>query len=145
MRGEIAPSKARELGLRIDDTLLADATITGTMEVTYANGEVAPSESATVPLRTAHSPGSNLAFRQWGGGAQDQLVVGVRQDILADTLIWSESMRTGTYTWTFEAMLPGGECLFAVQLSQWLEGKEVLESMMASSGPGADQEKKKTL
>ncbi|SMR56522.1 unnamed protein product [Zymoseptoria tritici ST99CH_3D1] len=123
MQGEVAPRNARKPGAQVDDAVLADATIKCTMEGNFANGEVS-SETFTVSLRSIHGAGMHLIFRDWAdGGVQDQLLVGNRQDIVADAMCtFGETMRSGMYTCKFDARLPDGECLFALEVSQWLHG-----------------------
>ncbi|KJX93051.1 hypothetical protein TI39_contig4429g00002 [Zymoseptoria brevis] len=113
MQGEVAPHRAQKSGVHVDDAVLANATIKCTMEGNFTNGEVS-SETFTA--------GMHLIFRDWAdGGVQDQLLVGNRQDIVADArCTFGETMRSGMYIWKFNARLPDGECLFALELSQWL-------------------------
>ncbi|KAK6439377.1 hypothetical protein LTR95_004424 [Oleoguttula sp. CCFEE 5521] len=104
-------------------TVLADATFNATMHVTYENGGKYTWGPATIPLCTqmiAENYGY-LAIRNKTGHYVEHLSLGYN-DILVDGMFVYEDITSGNYTIAFDARLPDGRCLFAFEITQWIEG-----------------------
>jgi hypothetical protein len=77
-----------------------------------------------VPLRTtAFSDVAHLSIRNATGAYVEHLMSSGRNDILTDYFIPGMFLRTGTWTFEVVAELGDGACLFAIALTQWLEGR----------------------
>ena len=89
-------------------------------------GELGP-VTYTIPLRTAElAEGAHLSIRNATGTYVDHMALECRNDILTDYWIPGMFVKTGTYTFEIEALLGEGKegtCLFALTLTQWLEGQ----------------------
>ncbi|KAK3389651.1 hypothetical protein B0H63DRAFT_102762 [Podospora didyma] len=135
LRGEIPRSTRQDLHLQPAD--LADATlsITGSAVLEKDGEEIEP-QRYTIPLRTAElgtEGEAHLAIRNATGAYVDHLALEGRNDILFDYWIPGPFVVTGKYTFEIEASLwrkgkGKGEdrriCLFALTLTQRLEGEE---------------------
>ncbi|KAI1744722.1 hypothetical protein F4680DRAFT_405794 [Xylaria scruposa] len=78
----------------------------------------------TVPFRTtAFGDHAHISIRETEGSYVDHLTCGGRYDILADYAIPGMFVRAGRWTFDIAASLEDGTCLFAVSLTQWLEGR----------------------
>jgi len=83
----------------------------------------------TIPLRTAElAEGAHLGIRNATGAYVDHMALEGRNDILTDYWIPGPFLQTGTWTFQIEASVGGGRmegtCLFALTLTQWLDGEE---------------------
>ena len=77
-----------------------------------------------MPLRTtAFSDVAHLSIRNATGAYVEHLMSNGRNDILTDYFIPGMFLRTGTWTFEVVAELGDGTCLFAIALTQWLEGR----------------------
>jgi len=118
-------------------TNLEDAKLTATISAEMASGEHLAPAAFTVPLATMSANLDGLAHftirypdDKFGGPMQPGV-----NEILTDYWLPGMFLETGMYTFKFEATLPGkGEerdrILFAFQMSQWLEGKPGMCTLM---------------
>jgi len=121
LKGEIPPPKKRDLEHLGED--LANATLSITMDAVYQDGTPAGARTYTVPLRTTSFGLAHLSIRNSTGVYTDHLTSGGTNDILTDYWIPGMFLRTGTWTFEVVASLRDGTCLFAMSLTQWLEGQ----------------------
>jgi hypothetical protein len=121
LRGEIPASKQKELE-HLDN--LATASLSITISVVLPDGECEDPKTYTVPLRTiAFGDAAHLSIRNAKGAYVDYLTSSGYNDILTDTLIPEMFLQAGTWTFDVLAELGDGTCLFAISLTQWLEGR----------------------
>ncbi|KAF2813235.1 uncharacterized protein BDZ99DRAFT_460514 [Mytilinidion resinicola] len=121
LRGEIPPSKNKDPAHL--DKLLTSATLTITLSAILSNGEHEDETSYTVPLRTTgFSLAGQLSIRNSTGAYVEHLSSSGHNDILTDCQLPGMFIRTGTWTFKVVAELEDGTCLFAITLTQWLEG-----------------------
>ncbi len=59
----------------------------------------------------------------------DYLTVGMTNDILTDYMHPAIFIERGMWTFRVRADLEDGRCLFAIELTQWLEGKREVRSV----------------
>ncbi|KAL9106464.1 MAG: hypothetical protein Q9227_008495 [Pyrenula ochraceoflavens] len=122
LRGEIPSSKRKDLAQL--NKLLTTATITITGSAILPDGKHEDAKSYTVPLRTtAFADAAHLSIRDATGAYVDYLSSSGRNDILTDSVIPGMFLRTGTWTFEVVAKLDDGTCLFAISLTQYLEGR----------------------
>jgi hypothetical protein len=94
-----------------------------TMSAILSNGEVKDPQSYTVPLRTTgYSLGGQLSIRNSTGAYTEHLSSSGHNDILTDCQLPTMFIQTGTWTFEIVGELEDGTCLFAIALTQWLEG-----------------------
>jgi hypothetical protein len=79
-------------------------------------------KSYTVPLRTTAFGPAHLSIRN-ATAYVEHLSSSGSNDILVDYWIPGMFLRTGTWTFEVVAELEDGTCLFAMSLTQWLEGR----------------------
>ncbi|RYP80337.1 hypothetical protein DL769_002517 [Monosporascus sp. CRB-8-3] len=121
LRGEILPSKKRDTE-HFDS--LANATLSFTLSVVLKDGKRGDPRTYTIPLRTrAFGNAAHLSIRDAGGAFVDYVTSSGRNDIVTDFSIPSIFVKTGMWTFDVEARLGDGTCLFAMSLTQWLEGR----------------------
>lgn len=121
LRGEIPQSKKRYLE-HLDH--LATATLGITLSAVLPDGKREGPKTYTVPLRTtAFADAAHLSIRDATGACVDHLTSSGRNDILVDYWIPGMFLQTGTWTFEVVARLGDGSCLFAISLTQWLEGR----------------------
>lgn len=70
-----------------------------------------------------YRPDAHIAIRNSSGVHVEYLTVEGSNHILADMLIPSPFLRTGEWTFEVVAKLEDGTCLFALSLTQRLEGR----------------------
>lgn len=79
-------------------------------------------QTYTVPLRTtAFNDVAHVSIRN-ARGAHVEYLTGGRNDILADFQFPTMFVKRGTWTFDFVAKFADDNCLFAISLTQWLEG-----------------------
>ena len=89
----------------------------------YPNGQSDGPETYTVPLKTmAYNDNSHLAIRNAEGRHVEYLSAEGANDILLDMWILGMFMRKGEWKFGVEAELEDGRCLFALELTQFLDG-----------------------
>ncbi|KAI8949554.1 hypothetical protein F4801DRAFT_580233 [Xylaria longipes] len=101
----------------------ANATLSITLSAVLESGKHDDPVTYTVPFRTtAFGEHGHISIRESGGSYVDYMTYDGRYDVLADCEL--PSMFVGTGTWTFEIVAKLGDetCLFALSLTQWLEG-----------------------
>lgn len=90
----------------------------------YKGGDSDQPNTYVVPLRTeTYTESAHIAIRNEQGAFTEHMTAGERNDILADFVIIKQFLRTGDWTFEIVAQLPDGEVLFAVSLTQFLEGE----------------------
>ncbi|RYP65460.1 hypothetical protein DL770_008990 [Monosporascus sp. CRB-9-2] len=121
LRGEIPPSKKKDVD-HLDG--LANATLSFTLSVVFPDGQHGDPRTYTIPLRTtAFGDAAHLSIRDADGAFVDYITSSGRNDIVTDFSIPSVFVKTGMWTFEVEARLGDGTCLFAMSLTQWLEGR----------------------
>ncbi|OQN96793.1 hypothetical protein B0A48_17353 [Cryoendolithus antarcticus] len=105
------------------DATLADATFNATTHVSYENGRTYTWGSATFPLRAQAIAQIReyLAIRDMTGRYVEHLSLGYNA-ILIDGWFSYWFTASGNYTFAVDARLPDGRCLFAFEVTQWIEG-----------------------
>ncbi|KAL4965979.1 uncharacterized protein BDV14DRAFT_171876 [Aspergillus stella-maris] len=124
LRGFIPESKRTELGLA--NGALTDATFEIRASVVYEDGGHDNEKSYTFPLKTASfNNNAHIAIRDARGDQVDYLPSSGGGGILVDYWIPSMFIESGRWTFTVDARLgdEGRTCLFAMSLTQWLEGR----------------------
>jgi hypothetical protein len=107
----------------ITDSDLAAATLSITASANYRDGTSDEPETHTIPLQTsAHMDLMHLAIRDSEGLHVDHLTVGGSNDILLDIWVLGMFIRKGDWTIAFAAELEDGRNLFALTLTQYIEG-----------------------
>lgn len=102
---------------------LTDAALSFTLSVVLPDGEREQPSTYTVPLRTtAFGDKAHISIRGAEGAFVDHMASSGRNDIVTDFAIPGVFLKTGAWTFEVEARLGDGTCLFAVSLTQWLEG-----------------------
>ncbi len=101
---------------------LASATLSITLDVVYPDGSKEGATTYTVPLRTKSFGPAHLSLRNSTGDYIDHLTSNDFNDILTDYWIPGMFLRTGTWTFEVMASLEDGTCLFALSVTQFLEG-----------------------
>jgi hypothetical protein len=77
-----------------------------------------------VPLRTtAFGDAAHLSIRKARAAYVEHLTASAIHDIITDCSIPGIFLRTGLWKFEVVARLGDERCLFAVELTQWLEGK----------------------
>ncbi|PYH78321.1 hypothetical protein BO82DRAFT_357411 [Aspergillus uvarum CBS 121591] len=124
LRGCLPESKKKELVL--PDEALINATLKISASVVYPDGSHDDEDSTTGPLKT--TPFNNLAhltIRDTFGVQVDYMPSSNCSEILLDFQFLTMFLRTGM--WTFKVDARAGDanntCLFAMKLTQWLEGR----------------------
>lgn len=121
LRGEIPPSKGKDVE-HLDS--LTNATLSFTLSVVLEDGEREDPRTYTIPLRTrAFGDAAHVSIRNSKGEIVDYVTSSDRNDIVTDFSIPGVFLKTGTWTFEVEARLEDGTCLFAMSLTQWLEGR----------------------
>ncbi|KAL3486567.1 hypothetical protein BJX62DRAFT_215163 [Aspergillus germanicus] len=124
LSGNIPESKKKELGL--PDEGLTNATLKIGASVVYSDGTHDDEQSYTVPLKTTpFAPLAHLVIRDARGVQVDYLPSSDDSDILVDFQFLPMFMKSGMYTFKVDARLGDVDdtCLFAMSLTQWLEGR----------------------
>jgi len=108
---------------------LANATFTITMWIEYPDDEAEDTISLTYPLRSSGGQLSffdqHLSIRDDSGTWVDFLTMDYRNEIFLDFHLPGWLMRSGLYTFEVVAGLEDGTCLFAMSLTQEMEGDAV--------------------
>lgn len=115
--------KKKELGL--PDGPLADATLTVRGSAVYADGSIEDEQSVTLPLKTMPlSDEAHLAIRDASGSEVEYMSSSDRSDFLLDFQLPTLWLRSGRWTFKVDARLgdANNTCLFALALTQWLDG-----------------------
>lgn len=123
LRGSIPEFKKRELGLHDRD--LFNATVTVSSSAQYSDGSHADEESITIPLKTIPiNDVAHLMIRDAGGRQVDYLPSSDQSDIILDFGIPTTFLKSGMWTFKVDARVGDKDntCLFAMSLTQWLEG-----------------------
>ncbi|KAB8223361.1 hypothetical protein BDV33DRAFT_188998 [Aspergillus novoparasiticus] len=123
LRGYLPESKKKELAL--PDEGLVNATLKVSASVVYPDGSHDNEDSTTGPLKTTpFNDLAHLTIRNARGVQVDYMPSSDRSDILLDFQIPTMFLRSGM--WTFKVDARAGDvdntCLFAMTLTQWLEG-----------------------
>ncbi|RFU31583.1 hypothetical protein B7463_g4754, partial [Scytalidium lignicola] len=124
LRGSIPESKKKELVLL--DEGLVNATLTMSSSAVYPGGDSEDIKSVTVPFKTASfNDDAHLVFRDARGAQVDYLPSSGRSDVLLDFQIPIMFLKSGIWTFNVDVRLGdrGNTCLFAISLSQWLDGR----------------------
>ncbi|KAL4874380.1 hypothetical protein BJY04DRAFT_226127 [Aspergillus karnatakaensis] len=123
LRGEVSESKKKEMGL--PDGPLVDATITARSSAIYADGSMADEQSLTLPLKTMGlSDEAHLVIRDSDGHGIEYMSSSDRNDFLLDFQLPFWWLRSGLWTFKVDVRLGDADntCLFALALTQWLDG-----------------------
>ncbi|KAL5357128.1 hypothetical protein BJX96DRAFT_143938 [Aspergillus floccosus] len=123
LRGYLPESKKKELTLA--DEGLIHATLKVSASVVYPDGSHDPETSTTGPLKTtAFNELAHLTIRNADGVQVDYIPSSGRGDILLDFQIPTMLLRSGLWTYKVDARAGdvNNSCLFAMKLTQWLEG-----------------------
>jgi hypothetical protein len=110
----------------ITDSDLAQATLSVTTSATYPDGRSDEPETYTMPLTTAYTTMMHLTIRDSEGAQAEYLTNGWNNDIVFDMWILGMFVCTGTFTVEIAAELADGRTLFALSLTQFLEGERRL-------------------
>ncbi|RYP23412.1 hypothetical protein DL765_001117 [Monosporascus sp. GIB2] len=95
-----------------------------TLSAVLPDGRREGPKAYTVPLRTtAFADTAHISIRDATGAYVEHLTNNGRNDIVTDYWIPGMFLRTGTWTFEVVARLGDGTCLFALSLTQWLEGE----------------------
>jgi hypothetical protein len=123
LRGSILESKKEELGLL--DQGLVNATLTVSSSAVYPDGSYADEKSITMPLKTTpFNDVAHLMIRDANGYQVDHLPSSDQSDIILDFGIPTMFLKSGMWTFKVDARVGDKDntCLFAMSLTQWLEG-----------------------
>lgn len=104
---------------------LINATLIASSSAVYPDGSRDGSLAVTVPLRTMRlSDDAHLFIRNSHGAQVEYMPSSGRSDILLDFQIPAMFLKSGTWTFDVEARLgdEANTCLFAMSVTQWLEG-----------------------
>ncbi|KAL2851355.1 hypothetical protein BJX68DRAFT_275335 [Aspergillus pseudodeflectus] len=123
LRGYLPESKKKELAL--PDEGLVNATLKVSCSVVYADGTHDDEQFITLPLRTTpFNDLAHLTLRDARGVQVDYLPSSEESEILLDFQIPTIWLRSGM--WTFKVDARAGDvddkCLFAMSMTQWLDG-----------------------
>jgi hypothetical protein len=89
----------------------------------YPDGESDEPETYEIPLQAmAYNSQAHLAIRNDAGEHVDFLTTAGANDILLDMWLWGDWMRAGDWTFAIAAELEDGKNLFALTLTQYLDG-----------------------
>ncbi|KAL2856116.1 hypothetical protein BJX68DRAFT_230012 [Aspergillus pseudodeflectus] len=124
LRGYLPESIRQRLGL-LDDRLV-NATLTVSLSAVYPDGSRDDEESWTIPFKTMpYNDFAHLTIRDASGVQVDYMPSSDRSDLLLDFQIPTIWLRSGM--WTFKVDARAGDanntCLFAMSLTQWLDGE----------------------
>nr|POF17826.1 hypothetical protein CFP56_13238 [Quercus suber] len=107
----------------LDNASLEHATLAFTLSAVYEDGSTEESRTYTIPLRTrTYRADAHIAIRNASGIHVEFLSVNGPNDILADFEILRQFLRSGDWTFEVVGRLADETCLFAVSLTQWLNG-----------------------
>ncbi|KAE8326731.1 hypothetical protein BDV39DRAFT_176514 [Aspergillus sergii] len=123
LRGYLPESKKKELAL--PDEGLVNATLKVSASFVYPDGSHDNEDSTTGPLRTTpFNDLAHLTIRNARGAQVDYMPSSDRSDILLDFQIPTMFLRSGMWTYKVDARVGDVDntCLFAMTLTQWLEG-----------------------
>ncbi|XRM46846.1 hypothetical protein ABZX51_009870 [Aspergillus tubingensis] len=123
LRGYLPESKKKELAL--PDEGLVNATLKVSASAVYSDGSHDDEHSTTGPLRTtSFNDLAHLTIRDARGVQVDYVPSSGRSDILLDFQILTMFLRTGMWTYKVDARAGDVDntCLFALSMTQWLEG-----------------------
>ncbi|KAL3435227.1 hypothetical protein BDV09DRAFT_185179 [Aspergillus tetrazonus] len=123
LRGYLPESRKKELAL-LDESLV-NATLKVSSSAVYADGSHEKEGSITWPLRTTpFNDLAHLVIRDARGVQVDYLPSSDRSELLLDFQLPTIWLRSGM--WTFKVDARAGDadntCLFAMSLTQWLDG-----------------------
>ncbi|KAH7337908.1 hypothetical protein BKA66DRAFT_435375 [Pyrenochaeta sp. MPI-SDFR-AT-0127] len=122
LRGYILDSKVDDAENL--DKLLANATVKISLCVVLPSGKELPPREYTIPLRTiAFQTFAHVSIRDTTGNYMAHLTAGNMNDILTDYMIPAMFIERGTWNFGVLAELEDGRYLFAIELTQWLEGR----------------------
>lgn len=121
LRGQIAPRHKKS----VTDEILSNATITINTSAKLSNGDVDSGPPLVFPLKTIARSSliGHFAIRDEDGRYVDHLTVEGQNDLLADNVFMGMFTKPGEYTFEVVARLHDETCLFAVSLTQWLDGE----------------------
>jgi hypothetical protein len=121
LRGEIAPSRKTDPAYL--DKLLTSATVTLSLSADLPDGTHEDESHHTAPLRSTDGPGgAHVTIRNETGSYVEHLSSSGSHDILTDCILPSIFIKPGMWTWKLVARLEDETCLFAVTLTQWMDG-----------------------
>ncbi|KAE8130663.1 hypothetical protein BDV38DRAFT_291788 [Aspergillus pseudotamarii] len=123
LRGYLPESKKKELAL--PDEGLVNATLKVSASAVYPDGSHGNEDSTTGPLKTTpFNDLAHLTIRNARGVQVDYMPSSDRSDILLDFQIPTMFLRSGMWTYKVDARVGDVDntCLFAMTLTQWLEG-----------------------
>ncbi|KAL6232378.1 hypothetical protein BDW75DRAFT_217861 [Aspergillus navahoensis] len=124
LSGYLPGSKKKELAF--PDKGLVNATLKVSSSVVYADGSHDDERSVTFPLKTTpFNALAHLSIRDSRGVQVDYLPSSDSSDILVDFQFLPMFLRSGLWTFKVDARLGDEDntCLFAMSLTQWLEGR----------------------
>ncbi|KAL4909360.1 hypothetical protein BDW74DRAFT_146434 [Aspergillus multicolor] len=128
LNGAIPDSSLASLApaLLNDPSSLSNATITISTSAVYEDGTHEDEESYTIPLKSTGfgRAGGHLSIRDENGFEVEYLPRNGDSEIELEVLILAMFLESGWWTFRVDARL-GDEhdtCLFAMKLTQWLEG-----------------------
>ncbi|CEO58408.1 hypothetical protein PMG11_03137 [Penicillium brasilianum] len=124
LSGYLPESKKKELALPAEG--LVNATLKVSGSVVYADGSHDDERSVTFPLKTTpFNALAHLSIRDARGVQVDYLPSSSSSDILVDFQFLPMFLRSGMWTFKVDARLGDEDntCLFAMSLTQWLEGR----------------------
>jgi len=120
VRGKIPPSKTDPAHL---DKLLTNVTVTLSLSADLPDGTHEDERHYTAPLRSTDGPsGAHVFIRNEKGLFVEHLSSSGSHDIVTDCILPSIYIKAGTWTWKLVARLEDETCLFAVALTQWMDG-----------------------
>ena len=94
--------------------------------VVFPDGTYEDPRSVTTPLKTTpFNDIAHLMIRDASGTQVDYLPSSGGSDILLDFVIFAMFLKSGTWTFGVDARLgdKNNTCLFAMSMTQWLEGR----------------------
>lgn len=104
---------------------LTNATLAVSSSFVYPGGSRDDSTALTLPLRTMRlSDDAHLLIRDVHGAQVEFMPHSGRSDILLDFQIPTMFLKSGTWTFNVKARLgdEANTCLFAMSVTQWLDG-----------------------
>jgi hypothetical protein len=96
------------------------------LSAVYADGTHDDEKAYTIPLKTtSFNDLAHLTIRDAGGLQVEYMPSSDTTGILVDYVIPAMFLKSGTWTFKVDARLGDAEntCLFAMSLTQWLEGR----------------------
>lgn len=124
MPGPYAQAKTKNMGQSGDS--LTNATLALSSSTVYPDGSCDDSTVLTVPLKTTLlNDDAHFFIRNSHGVQVEYMQSSGRSDILLDFQLPTMFLKSGTWTFKVDARLgdEANTCLFAMSVTQWLEGR----------------------